>query len=628
MKRTLAMLIALVLLLSSCTLNGGNESSGALNSSENEEVSMSEYYAYECRARVGYGIETVIDSAKYKRLNEFLASTFGENSLKEDIFDGESLQSDDSLRLTFRPFSPASAETNNVPSDVYYFFSDGTALKNSVLFDVSYTVYDDIFEILGIESINSERYDCEVRLSDKTAFMIKGKQACEVYRLISCTEFIDGDDIDDSVPENESYVQLSFINLDSEYPDLLLSGGKKITVYESNKVTYYNYPTLAMKTEKNLYEQINNLLASAEKFEFTEKVNFHQSFKANIDVRENVETELAVYYNMSDFKGLELYAVNDNGEVKFVLLSGTNRMKTKEEVESYPLATLGEMRKILSSYKASALQDLFILTFYEELAAHKEYLYAILNVDDYFECAVTIGKGQEIIIRGEICEKLFPLARDSWSRDASAYAIESGRDNTMTDDSVRLWFRAVNDKTDSLGTYWFFSDGFAAMDLSSEWNKTNYFYAENDIYNDIISLVNTFKETSAKRLICNVMFGIPDTNSSSLSPIKHYDFDTARVVVRFANKLLLNADKTDESNTELIKNADESTAIRIYYGEYEPPYSSRLPQHRTLTFYSNGLVACQESSFSSIIEYKVIPEELYQYMCDFFQFKAFFESDN
>lgn len=59
------------------------------------------------------------------------------------------------------------------------------------------------------------------------------------------------------------------------------------------------------------------------------------------------------YFDLGDFKGLELYVVPDgDGQFRFKLMSGTNRMKTKAEIEKLPGTTVEEMRVILSTYKS------------------------------------------------------------------------------------------------------------------------------------------------------------------------------------------------------------------------------------------------------------------------------------
>ena len=61
------------------------------------------------------------------------------------------------------------------------------------------------------------------------------------------------------------------------------------------------------------------------------------------------------YYNLDTFKGIEVYVwQNEDGEYRCGAMSGTNRGKTIEELNSLAenSATIDEMKKILKSYKS------------------------------------------------------------------------------------------------------------------------------------------------------------------------------------------------------------------------------------------------------------------------------------
>ena len=65
------------------------------------------------------------------------------------------------------------------------------------------------------------------------------------------------------------------------------------------------------------------------------------------------------YFGLSTFKGLELYALEDG----YVLMSGTNRNKTEDEINALPRATAEEMKEILEYYHGSRLvemNDIFV----------------------------------------------------------------------------------------------------------------------------------------------------------------------------------------------------------------------------------------------------------------------------
>jgi len=73
--------------------------------------------------------------------------------------------------------------------------------------------------------------------------------------------------------------------------------------------------------------------------------------------RNDIYTRFPDYFGLSTFKGLELYAFEDG----YVLMSGTNRLKTEDEINALPRATEEEMKKILESYQAQIeYQNIFI----------------------------------------------------------------------------------------------------------------------------------------------------------------------------------------------------------------------------------------------------------------------------
>ena len=60
------------------------------------------------------------------------------------------------------------------------------------------------------------------------------------------------------------------------------------------------------------------------------------------------------YYNLDTFKGIEVYVwQNEDGEYRCGAMSGTNRGKTIEELNSWAenSASIKEMKSILASYK-------------------------------------------------------------------------------------------------------------------------------------------------------------------------------------------------------------------------------------------------------------------------------------
>jgi len=69
------------------------------------------------------------------------------------------------------------------------------------------------------------------------------------------------------------------------------------------------------------------------------------------------------YKNLSDFKGLEVY-VWSTAENSFscVVMEGTNRNKTIDEVTALPSVTIDEMKVILDSYDTPD-SDIFVMPF-------------------------------------------------------------------------------------------------------------------------------------------------------------------------------------------------------------------------------------------------------------------------
>ncbi len=61
---------------------------------------------------------------------------------------------------------------------------------------------------------------------------------------------------------------------------------------------------------------------------------------------------LAQYYIIAsedNFKGIELYYFEVDGEHRFVMMGGTNRNKFADEINTLPRATLEEMKHIIST---------------------------------------------------------------------------------------------------------------------------------------------------------------------------------------------------------------------------------------------------------------------------------------
>lgn len=73
----------------------------------------------------------------------------------------------------------------------------------------------------------------------------------------------------------------------------------------------------------------------------------------------SLQSRFPDYFGLSTFKGLELYAFDEG----YVLMTGTNREKTEEEINALPRATAEEMKEILKSYHETVLlqmNDIFI----------------------------------------------------------------------------------------------------------------------------------------------------------------------------------------------------------------------------------------------------------------------------
>ena len=77
------------------------------------------------------------------------------------------------------------------------------------------------------------------------------------------------------------------------------------------------------------------------------------------------KADYSPYYNLSTFKGLEVYCWEiDDGEWKCGLTSGTNRYKSVEEIaflqNEYP-CPLKEMKKILQTYPEQVRKDTVVI---------------------------------------------------------------------------------------------------------------------------------------------------------------------------------------------------------------------------------------------------------------------------
>ncbi len=211
-------------------------------------------------------------------------------------------------------------------------------------------------------------------------------------------------------------------------------------------------------------------------------------------MRDNIETELSVYYNVSDFKGYELYARLVDDELRFSLLSGTNRLKTKEEVDGYPAATLGEMISILNSYSEFDMEYVFLCTFDDvDLQKFGEEIKILLGIQPAVVAEVKIGRTVSTYkLTGSNARDIYECINNSlrYAEDKSAIDYISDREIYTTDClTVRIY--AATDSSDVFGKFIIYKDNYAYWLESRDTNTPHYYKLPDNTYEELCAIIGS-----------------------------------------------------------------------------------------------------------------------------------------
>ena len=116
------------------------------------------------------------------------------------------------------------------------------------------------------------------------------------------------------------------------------------------KINYLDANELTMRLDIGVSQWVVGLEDLVEQFmdwEFV-TVTYQKEGSFVLTDRNDLYTRFTDYFGLPTAKGLELYAFDDG----YVLMAGTDREKTEDEINALPRATAEEMKEILESYRA------------------------------------------------------------------------------------------------------------------------------------------------------------------------------------------------------------------------------------------------------------------------------------
>lgn len=227
-----------------------------------------------------------------------------------------------------------------------------------------------------------------------------------------------------------------------------------------------------------------------------EEINLKNTFPYSVshDLRDDFETKLSVYYNVSNFKGYELYARLVDDMLGFTLLPGTNRLKTKDEVDGYPVATLGEMCEILKSYSVFDLEYCSILTFDDvDIKRFGKDIRVMLNIDRAVEATVRVGvSSSTYTITGDKARLVYGCVRDNFNlaKDMSAVDYISDRE-LYTADCITVRIYDAANTQDVFGRFVIYKDNYAYWLENRDTSHPHYFKLPDDAYDSIVSEIGS-----------------------------------------------------------------------------------------------------------------------------------------
>ena len=114
------------------------------------------------------------------------------------------------------------------------------------------------------------------------------------------------------------------------------------------KINSLDANELTMRLDIGVSQWVDGLEDLVEQFmdwEFV-TVTYQEEGSFVLTDRNDLYTRFTDYFGLPTINGLELYAFDDG----YVLMAGTNRIKTEDEINALPRATAEEMREILESY--------------------------------------------------------------------------------------------------------------------------------------------------------------------------------------------------------------------------------------------------------------------------------------
>ena len=125
------------------------------------------------------------------------------------------------------------------------------------------------------------------------------------------------------------------------------------------KINYLDANELTHRLDVGISEWVDGLRDLIEQFidwEFVTVTYQEEGSFVFVD-RNELRARYPEFFGLPTFKGLELYAFEDG----YVLMTGTNREKTEDEINALPRATEEEMKRILESYRDQIeYQNIFI----------------------------------------------------------------------------------------------------------------------------------------------------------------------------------------------------------------------------------------------------------------------------
>lgn len=139
-----------------------------------------------------------------------------------------------------------------------------------------------------------------------------------------------------------------------------------------------------------------------------------KTYSYSLTLTEGLREKFDSYFGLTTSKGIECYVWLDNGQLVFGLMSGTNRLKTEDEINALLPATLGDIRLILNQYTFLQLRDTVIVFEREpELAQYERELEYLLGIGKYgIEYTVSFDGGEKRVCWNDSAWELYDYLSD------------------------------------------------------------------------------------------------------------------------------------------------------------------------------------------------------------------------